>query len=179
MFPLHTAIPHMYMDMPPNNENLNGQRSDMSRLFTPPSAHAASSSPMGWDLITKSATEAGKASVAAGHAPVTNTGGTERRTAIMTDCGAASKKSGSLARVKKRSAKARAMGVAYAAGRGSRKRKTDGSEVHGDASTFDLDAVLSGMPEDLGMDTGMDNDGSTIAELAAGFTAPCLSANPL
>ena len=172
---------HLHMDMPPLDDTPTGQRSDMSRFFTLPSAHAASLSPMGCDLKKKSAAEAGQTSAAAGHAPVTNTGGTRRRTAPMTDHGAALKRNGSLAdgaHVKKRSAKTGAVGVANAAGRGSRKRKTDGSQVDGGASTFDFDAVLSGMPEDLGMDMGMDIDGSSFADLTTGFTAPCLNATP-
>lgn len=99
----------------------------------------------------------------------------------MTDGSAALKKSGSMADradVKKRSAQAGAGGVANAAGRGSRKRKSDGSQVDVDALHFDFDAVLSGMPEDMGMDLGMDIDDSSFAELTAGFTAPCLNATP-
>ena len=176
---------HIHVDMPPLNGPPTGQRSDLIRFFTPPLANAASPSPKGCDLKKKCAAETGQTSAAASHAPMTDTGGTKRRTAPMTDDGAASKKSASLAdgaHVKKTSAKAGAVGVANAAGRGSRKRKTDGSQVDGDALAFDFDAVLSGMPEDLGMDmgmdVGMDIDGSSFAELTAGFTAPCLNAPP-
>ncbi len=165
---------HMYMDMPPLNDTPTGQRSDMSRFCIPPSAHAASLSPMGCDLMKKFAAETGQASAAAGHAPVTDVGGTKKRTAPMTDPDAVFKKSGSLADVKKMSAKAGAVSVADAAGRGSRKTKTDGGQVHDDALPFDFDAVMSGMPEDLGMDI----DGSSLAEVTAGFTAPCLNATP-
>jgi len=172
---------HMHMDIPPLNDPPTGQRSDMSRFSAP-----ASLSPKGYDLKKKHAAETGQASAATGHAPITDTGGTKRsRAAPMTDHGAALKKSGSLADgayVKKRSAQAGAVGVINAAGRGSRKRKSDGSQVDGDALPFDFDAVLSGMPEDMGMDMGMDLgmdiDGSSFAELTAGFTAPCLNATP-
>ena len=180
---------HMCVDMPPLNGTPTGERSDMSTFFTPPSAQAATLSPKGCGLKKKCAAEAGQTSAAAGHAPVTNTGGMKIGTAPMTERGAALKKSGSLgdgAYVKKRSAQAGAVGVTNAAGRGSRKRKSDGSQVDVDALHFDFDAVLSGMPEDmgidmgmdLGMDLGMDIDDSSFAELTAGFTAPCLNATP-
>ena len=167
---------HMCVDMPPLNGTHTGERSDMSTFFTPPSAQAATLSPKGCGLKKKCAAEAGQTSAAAGHAPVTNAG-----TAPMTERGAALKKSGSLAdraHVKKRHAQAGAMGVANAAGRGSRKRKTDGSQVDGDALPFDFDAVLSGISEDMGIDMGMDIHGSSFAELTADFTAPCLNAIP-
>jgi len=158
----------------PKDDTPTGQGSDMSRFFTPPLAHAASLSPKGSDLKKKYAAETGQTSAAAGHAPMTNTGGTQRRTLPVIGWDAALKKSGSLtdgAYVKKRSAQAGVGGVANAAGRGSRKRKSDGSQVDGDALPFDFDAVLSGMPDDMGMDI----DGSSFAELTAGFTAPCLN----
>ena len=172
---------HMCVDMPPLNGTPTGERSDMSTFFTPPSAQAATLSPKGCGLKKKCAAEAGQTSAAAGHAPVTNTGGMKIGTAPMTERGAALKKSGSLgdrAHVKKRHAQAGAVGVANAAGRGSRKRKTDGSQVDGDALPFDFDAVLSGIPEDMGIDMGMDIHGSSFAELTADFTAPCLNATP-
>lgn len=176
---------HMHMHIAPLNDPPTGQRSDLSRSSAP-----ASLSPKGYDLKKKYAAETGQASAATGHAPMTDTGRTKRsRAAPMTDHGAALKKSGSLgdgAYVKKRSAQAGAVGVTNAAGRGSRKRKSDGSQVDVDALHFDFDAVLSGMPEDmgidmgmdLGMDLGMDIDDSSFAELTAGFTAPCLNATP-
>ena len=168
---------HLHMDMPPLNDTPTGQGCHMSRFFTHPSAHVVSLSRQGSDLKKKYAAETGQTS-AAGHAPMTDTGVTKRRRAApMTDGSAALKKSGSLAdgaHFKKRNAQAGAGRVANAAGRGSRKRKSDGSHVDGGTLPFDFDAVLSGLPEDMGMDI----DGSSFAELTTGFTAPCLTATP-
>ncbi len=169
---------HVHMDMPPLNDTPTGQGSHMSRFFTQPSAHAVSLSRKAADLKKKYAAETGHTSAAAGHAPMTDTGVTKRRRAApMTDGSAALKKSGSMADradVKKRSAQAGAGGVANAAGRGSRKRKSDGSQVDGHDLPFDFDAVLSGMPEDMGMGI----DGSSFVDLTAGFSAPCLTGTP-
>lgn len=154
----------VYLDSPSLKGSPTSQESHM-RSLSPPAAHAAPPSLMTHDL-QRTLTQADQPSAAASHAPDTSDPRKKKRSAesmIMSQGPDQTRRNSEAGEQT-----AAGMAVPQAS---SRKRKAEGGSVEDAAALVkDLDDVLFGMEDDMGMDI----DGS-VAELADGFTAPCLN----
>lgn len=152
----------------PDTPSLNGSPTSQEfymRSLSPPAAHAATPSLMTHGL-QRSQAQAGQPPAAASHAPNTSGLRTKKRSAESAVM------SHDLDQTRRNSEAGQQTAAGVAAPQvHSRKRKAEGSTVEDAAALVrDLDGVLFGMEDDVGMDI----DGS-FAELADGFTAPCLN----